>query len=263
MEVDLDDVELQNKIAALTAKINSHKAARARQRHTNGMPARPPLGSTSLTSQGYPPSWQSHRGAPYGARGGRVPKVPTAYNPTPILLDYDDILENTSVDTTPPQQTVDEGVKWIRRDDRNLQLINAAVYRQDLQAQNGFVQEPKHHARTRQQREMIKVNRYLQRAGRHVPGQPNAQILYVNEIRFLVTEGGSKLVKIDGKAQKSGNDRQKQLMQAKEDNNKLHATPKWANVGGVTYYRSKGGSLYRAGVVNVHRYGQCRLTLSR
>jgi hypothetical protein len=38
------------------------------------------------------------------------------------------------------------------------------------------------------------------------------------------------------------------------DEDSAKATPKSANVGGVTFYRSKNGNLYRSGIVKAHRY---------
>ena len=38
------------------------------------------------------------------------------------------------------------------------------------------------------------------------------------------------------------------------DENAAKSTPKSANVGGVIFYRSKNGNLYRSGIVKAHRY---------
>jgi hypothetical protein len=38
------------------------------------------------------------------------------------------------------------------------------------------------------------------------------------------------------------------------DDNAAKSTPKTAAVGGVMFYRSKNGNLYRSGIVKAHRY---------
>jgi hypothetical protein len=39
-----------------------------------------------------------------------------------------------------------------------------------------------------------------------------------------------------------------------DDDNTAKATPKTATVGGVKFYRSKNGNLYRSGIVKAQRY---------
>jgi hypothetical protein len=38
------------------------------------------------------------------------------------------------------------------------------------------------------------------------------------------------------------------------DENAAQSTPKTASIGGVMFYRSKNGNLYRSGIVKAHRY---------
>jgi hypothetical protein len=38
------------------------------------------------------------------------------------------------------------------------------------------------------------------------------------------------------------------------DENAAKSTPKTATIGGVMFYRSKNGNLYRSGIVKAHRY---------
>lgn len=43
------------------------------------------------------------------------------------------------------------------------------------------------------------------------------------------------------------------------DDSAASSTPKSAPVGGVMFYRSKNGNLYRSGIVKAHRYGSTAL----
>lgn len=45
-----------------------------------------------------------------------------------------------------------------------------------------------------------------------------------------------------------------QYLQILGDNNAAKATPKMATIGGVRFYRSKNGNLYRSGIVKAQRY---------
>ncbi|RAL66235.1 hypothetical protein DID88_005906 [Monilinia fructigena] len=57
----------------------------------------------------------------------------------------------------------------------------------------------------------------------------------INGIRFMVTKNGSKLVKAPG------------------DLTSANATPKTALIGGVKFYRSKNGNMYREGIIKATR----------
>ena len=76
-------------------------------------------------------------------------------------------------------------------------------------------------------------------------------------IRFRVTNGGSRLLKIPGERphtvypkSRKDTDVETQLL---DDLNSSQPTPKTANVGGVIFVRSKNGNLYRSGVVKARK----------
>lgn len=91
----------------------------------------------------------------------------------------------------------------MKRHDRHMQLINTAVYDQKAQDRVNAME------RTRKQRKMQQghhektlVNDHLRDATvNKSPGRKNgtaAHYIIVNNIRFFVAEGGSKLIKTDG-----------------------------------------------------------------
>jgi hypothetical protein len=47
------------------------------------------------------------------------------------------------------------------------------------------------------------------------------------------------------------------------DLNAAKSTPKMTLVGGVRFYRSKSGNMYRSGIIKAHRYGCPRIDLER
>lgn len=144
--------------------------------------------------------------------------------------------------------------RWVTKRDRHMQLINSSVYDKETQARNKAIEE------TRRQKALHKDQREKQKIARHFNtltfrgGQATNVVheISVNGLRFHVADGGSKLVRMRGENHDDGTRlfSRSQLLGATDS---ASTTPKQANVGGVTFLRSKNGNLYRSGIVKAKR----------
>ena len=144
--------------------------------------------------------------------------------------------------------------RWVTKRDRHMQLINSSVYDKETQARNKAIEE------TRRQKALQKDQREKQKIARHFntltfrAGQATNVVheISVNGLRFHIAVGGSKLVRMRGEDHDDGTRlfARSQLLGATDS---ASTTPKRANVGGVTFLRSKNGNLYRSGIVKATR----------
>ena len=88
---------------------------------------------------------------------------------------------------------------------------------------------------------------------KQVHGDSKVHEIQIDGIRFQVTDGGSKLIRISGEWENAGTSKIRASHDI-GDSNPAHATPKQAKIGGVTFFRSKNGNLYRAGLVKAKKY---------
>ena len=209
--------------------------------------------------------------APYGrgrSRAGRIVTNPhrnrtlvlnnksRASPPSAKELSLDSNPSNTraaqSEDEEPiPLQSTNH---WVTKRDRHMQLINSSVYDKETQARNRAIEE------TRRQKALQKDRREKQKIERHLDaltsraGQATDVLheLLINGLRFHVTDGGSKLARIRGENHDNGTQGvpRSQLLGVTDS---ASTTPKQANIGGVTFLRSKNGNLYRSGIVKAKR----------
>jgi hypothetical protein len=128
----------------------------------------------------------------------------------------------------------------------------------------------------RDAREKTKFTNHLQRLAvnsygavgpqSHAVATTNNYEINVQGIQFRVAKNGSKLVKVPGERPPTAtNYDQGRLcprgpsLLCSGDLNAAKATPKTALVGGVRFYRSKNGNMYRSGIIKAHRYGRLPL----
>lgn len=159
---------------------------------------------------------------------------------------------------------------WVTKTDRHLQLINSAVYEKQSQQRTKAIEATrKLKLRQRDERERLKLSKHLHRLEdlKGVPATNSSTSVSTHEIsvhgiRFRVVNHGSKLVKVSGKSfvtefsateLPSVSFNRSNLKTSGDENSTT--TPKTANIGGVMFYRSKSGNLYRSGIVKAHRYG--------
>jgi hypothetical protein len=152
---------------------------------------------------------------------------------------------------------------WISKSDRHLQLINSAVYEKESQNRTKAIEETRQQKlRQRDQLEKAKLLHFVtgEARGETATGTnsagPSARYeVNVNGIRFVVAKNGSKLIKLPGmNGRRSSMADETTTEMVLGDVNAATTTPKTAVVGGVKFYRSKNGNLYRDGVVRAHRY---------
>ncbi|KAG5927008.1 hypothetical protein E4U42_002690 [Claviceps africana] len=134
---------------------------------------------------------------------------------------------------------------WVSRIDRHRQLINANVYEKDTQSRVKAIEETRQKKlQSRKDREKSRFNDYLRnRAGvADATTNPNPTTsrneLMIEGIRFIVADGGKKLVK--SSVPTSADDRHS-------------ATPKMAIVAGVKFHRTKTGNLVANRIVQTQR----------
>ena len=215
--------------------------------------------------------WRSSRVAPYSrgrGRAGRIVANPHR-NRTLVLNNQSGASLNSakelSPDPTPsgakavlledeepmPLQSTN---RWVTKRDRHMQLINSSVYDKETQARNKAIEETRRQkALQKDQREKQKIERHLHTLTSRAGQATNVvREVSINGLRFHVADGGSKLVRLRGKNHVSGR-RLSSRSQLLDANGSARTTPKQANIGGVTFLRSKNGNLYRSGIVKARR----------
>ena len=230
----------------------------------------------TLTSSTANTGWQLNRGGFSSRgymRGGRPSQVHR--NRTLVLNG-----SNSTPLTTGDMATNDENLQpnrlnpaqaWVSKTDRHMQLINSSIFEKDSQQRAKAMEETRQQKlKQRDEREKARFNKHLHRAG---GSSSNGQSLRANHVAgdyeitiqgigFRVAKNGSKLVKVPGeKMQKpltgkiAGFDRSVIDLRYPGDRNAAKSTPKTALIGGVRFYRSKTGNMYRSGVIKAYRYG--------
>jgi hypothetical protein len=270
-----EDRELMERISRLASQINRHKNEQAgliptppsrppsyppsRTPYPSLLPARPIDSHKASSDAAHHNSWRrggfSHRGV-----HGR----PLFRNRTLIL--------NGGTPQTPPGDA-DSGTasdtssssSWVTKHDRHLQLINTSVYQKDAPARTAALEQSRRQKLAqRDKQERAKLISHLNRmansgafgaANPQTTTAPGKYEIAIQGIRFIVAKNGSKLVKVPGASTPCLPSLGARLLTCGSDDvNSAKATPKIAIVGGVKFYRSKNGNLYRHGVVKAQRY---------
>lgn len=161
-------------------------------------------------------------------------------------------------DTSPATEFGPPPTSWVSKRDRHMQLINSTIYDKDTENRDKAMRETRRKKAFQAQHiEKAKIQRHLQALNHDQPSDssslaPTAHKVYIKGLSFVVEDGGSKLLRIPGTI--SG------LicflfvtLPSVDISDTARSTPKEANVGGVTFYRSKNGNLYRSGVVTAKR----------
>lgn len=218
-----ENAELQAKIAALAGRINRHKAGATQNAQPSAWPAHQAYGTPSVKNwspqaevlqgqahNGYN-TWAPQRGTPYGVPRGRgrgyVTAAPVHRNRTLVLNNSgpgNNAAGETTGATSDTSATVDESSAsgWVSKRDRHMQLINTSVYEQKTQQRTQAMEETRQQKlRAREEREKTKLRSHLNSLA-SVPQrnttEPVAHQIFINDIKFIITDGGSKLVKVAG-----------------------------------------------------------------
>ncbi|TLD23091.1 hypothetical protein PspLS_07383 [Pyricularia sp. CBS 133598] len=196
-------------------------------------------------------SWGRGRGS-YRSRGARGGYVAPHRHRTLILNTNttSDVTGDGSKNGATPHSAaltsasapISASPSWVTKKDRNLQLINSAVYeRESLARSIGAAEARRQKFKMLNQRERAKLLRHFQNGSSHAamarPATNASATQYevvIEGIKFHVAKNGSKLVKV-------------------ADNNAPKATPKQAVVGGVKFLRSRNGNMVRHDIVKAQR----------
>lgn len=258
-----EDQELLARIGELAGRINRHKnqqagiaSAPARpSSHRRTSPAASDIGRDRVNSAQDPGYANNYRrgGFPYG--GPSASRAPIHRHRTLVLNGA--TTQSRSGDTDSGGASDTSNPSWVTKTDRHLQLINTSVYEKETQARTRAIEETRRQKRSQKdERERARLMNHMARVGGHSDAAPNQYEVVVQGIRFVVAKNGSKLVKVPGASDSisvppSGS----HMVLGQGDSAK--ATPRMAVVGGVKFYRSKNGNLYRHGIVKAQRYVLC------
>ncbi|KAK4170412.1 hypothetical protein QBC43DRAFT_306146 [Cladorrhinum sp. PSN259] len=234
-----EDREMLERIGRLAGQINRH-----RNQQAGFVPPPPQRPSNHHHHAGYHTGWR--RGSHHPYRGGFASRGRMSAHRHRTL-----VLNGNSAARSNNQADVDSGTasdastsSWVTKNDRHLQLINTSVYQKESQTRVQAMEQTRQQKlalKNKQERAMLlnHLNRLKNGGGGY--GSANKQAsngkytVNVQGIEFMVTKNGSKLIKVPG------------------DGNSAKATPKMATIGGVKFYRSKNGNLYRHGIVKAQR----------
>jgi len=257
---------------ALNSDQQSHPYPRTQNSNYGGMDDFTQSTAYSTDKKGYPQSstaWRSSRGGypsrgyPRGGRATQVHRNRTlVLNGNTPTLGTGAAVSNENVNI--PGSRTNAGAAWVTKQDRHLQLINTTIFEKDSQKRAQAIEQTRQQKlKQRDEREKARIVKHLQRGTSVRPtGITSNNELDVNGIRFRVVQGGSKLVKVPGEdwpRNASGSTRlggPVMSLQWPGDLNAAKSTPKSAMVGGVRFYRSKSGNMYRSGIIKAYRYGQ-------
>ncbi|KAK4117181.1 hypothetical protein N656DRAFT_840892 [Canariomyces notabilis] len=225
-----EDREMMEKITRLASQINRHKNQQA------GIDSAPPV--RPRHNAGYSGAWR-RGGFPRG--GHHSARIPVYRNKTLVLKGASQ--QNQTGDGDSGATSDASNSSWVTKNDRHLQLINSAVYNKEVPARTLALEQTRRQKlalKNKQERAKLisHLSRMVDRPGFGSANPQNAADKYeiaVQGVRFVVAKNGSKLIKVPG------------------DGNSAKATPKVAVIGGVKFYRSKNGNLYRHGIVKAQR----------
>lgn len=151
-------------------------------------------------------SWTPQRGTPYGTPRGRGRYQPPPHRNRTLILNSSGSSPTEAVSgQTDTVAQAGDSKGWVTRRDRHNQLINTTVFEQKNQERIKAMEE------TAEKRRLERDARQKDRITKHfAAGQPPVSAGYekstilnhevdVDNIRFRVTDGGSKLIRTNGK----------------------------------------------------------------
>ncbi len=264
-----EDREMMERISRLAGQINRHRNQQAgfvftppaRPHHristarSHAFRARTDVLQDTGSARGWHRGGFPHRGGHSGAR------MPVYRNRSLVL--------NGGSQQTPPGDaesgaTSDASASsWVTKTDRHMQLINTNVYKKDAQARTVAIEQTRRQKlalRDKQERAKLisHLNRVANSGGFGVANPQAAPAgkyqIDVQGVRFTVAKNGSKLVRAPGASRPGTAGVAQGAHMDAGDGNAAKATPKMAVIGGVKFYRSKNGNLYRHGIVKAQRY---------
>lgn len=195
-----------------------------------------------------------HRTLVLNVTGQRKPSARAGQQPASVVAAQSTVPE----DTAPATESGPPPASWVSKRDRHMQLISSTIYDKDTENRNKAMRESRRqNAFQAQHIEKAKIQRHLQALNHGQPSDsssvaPAAHKVYINGLSFIVENGGSKLLRVLGTMSRLIYFLPVTLPSVGISDT-AQSTPKEANVGGVTFYRSKNGNLYRSGIVTAKK----------
>lgn len=141
-----------------------------------------------------------HASAPYPSRGHRGGRSAVLHHNRTLHLNAAASPANTGSASASP----DPPAGWVAKNDRHRQLINASVFEKESQSRTKAIEETrKRRLNSQRLKEKTRLKQFLDQVG-GANNVPNPQAvtgtneITIEGIRFRVTDGGKKLVKIQG-----------------------------------------------------------------
>jgi len=197
---------------------------------------------------------QRHRTLVLNNAGQRTPSARAVQQPATVVAAKSMVPE----DAPPATESGPPPTSWVSKRDRHMQLISSTIYDKDTETRDKAIRESKRQSAFHAQHiEKAKIQRHLQTLNHGQPSDfssvaPLAHKVYINGLSFIVKNGGSKLLRVRGTIS-SMIFFLLMTLPFVGISESAHSTPKEANVGGVTFYRSKNGNLYRSGIVTAKK----------
>lgn len=186
----------------------------------------------SGSEHAYRTGWVPRRGFPYGVRRARGQlrggRGQYRHNTLVVNNPVNPPMTATGSPNTATNDATHATDQFISTTGRHKQLINSNIYNRVTQQRTKDMGETLNvHRQEKAAREAARLQTYFAKS--RPPAKSKFHEILVEDIRFRVTEGGSKLVNIS--------------------NHPVDQVPRRTIVGGVNFFRSKHGNLYRAGIV--------------
>lgn len=136
---------------------------------------------------------------------GSQSSIPDVPNTATTTIQLDSTASKASL-----PQTTSGGQQWVAKRDRHMQLINSAVYDQQALARAKAMEATRQEKlKRRSERQKLKLKRFLERSKNAVPqaygtgyggvgAASSSHEVNVGGIRYHVSAGGNKLVKVPG-----------------------------------------------------------------
>ena len=210
------------------------------------------------------------RGTPYGYARGRARNAVANHRNRTLIMNNsvskpDEVTgvklvgSETRNDTMNQVQSPTNAGSWVSKRDRHMQLINTSVYDRVSQERVRSM-EATNDSRQRQRSdiEKVRLKRHFQSLANSSSSADKASSslatreIEINCIRFRLTDGGSKLMRVSGRGFEVI--WEPCFNKNADDPNTARATPKRTKVAGITFIRSKNGNLYRSGLIKNKKY---------
>ena len=146
-----------------------------------------------------------------------------------------------------PSDSLQTPQQWIQVKERHMQLINASVYNDKLEAKAKAIEITKKHREEQrdnayERKEMAKLRSYMKKFSQQ-------GVLNYRSTKYRIIAGGNKLERIHGAAQGCNN----LVLSSIDGSGSSQHIPMKVKIGGVFFLRSKNGNLWRRSVVKSSR----------